>query len=315
MPEILIGTSGYDYPEWRGVFYPAGLKRADFLPYYATQFNALELNNTFYNMPTAERLLSFWERSGGALKFSVKANRLLTHEIGRDWQSAAQEFLAALKPLVQNKSLASALFQFPQSFHYTDQNRLYLSALLAQFRGLPVVVEFRHAEWIRPSVFDGLAERDASLAFCDMPELKNLPNGMALAATQALASQKSGGQNCSQVQEGGSPFVGKIAYMRLHGRNASAWYAKENDAQEKECLQDHDALPGLAASPKSAAHDRNGSARYRYDYSDDELSEFAPVIQQAASQGRQVQVFFNNHPDGSGAKNAKRMREMLLSKD
>ena len=298
MPEILIGTSGYDYPEWRGVFYPAGLKRADFLPYYATQFNALELNSSFYNMPTAERLLSFWERSGGALKFSVKANRLLTHEIGRDWQSAAQDFRSALMPLAQNKSLASALFQFPQSFHYTDQNRMYLSALLAQFRGLPVVVEFRHAEWIRPSVFDGLFERGASLAFCDLPELKNLPN-----------------KNFLQAQEDGLPFAGKIAYIRLHGRNASAWYAKENDAQEKECLQDHDALPGLPASPKSAAHDRNGSARYRYDYSDDELSEFAPVIQQAASQGRQVQVFFNNHPDGSGAKNAKRMREMLLSKD
>lgn len=298
MPEILIGTSGYDYPEWRGVFYPAGLKRADFLPYYATQFNALELNSSFYNMPTAERLLSFWERSGGALKFSVKANRLLTHEIGRDWKSAAQEFLAALKPLVQNKSLASALFQFPQSFHYTDQNRMYLSALLAQFKGLPVVVEFRHAEWIRPSVFEGLSERGASFAFCDLPELKNLPN-----------------KNFLQAQEGGLPFAGKIAYIRLHGRNASAWYAKENDAQGKECLQDHNALPGLAASPKSAAHDRNGSARYRYDYSDDELSEFAPVIQQAASQGRQVQVFFNNHPDGSGAKNARRMREMVLSKD
>ncbi len=294
MPEILIGTSGYDYPEWRGVFYPAGLKRADFLPYYATQFNALELNSSFYNMPTAERLLSFWERSGGALKFSVKANRLLTHEIGRDWQSAAQDFRSALNPLAQNGSLASALFQFPQSFHYTDQNRMYLSALLAQFRGLPVVVEFRHAEWIRPSVFDGLAERGASLAFCDLPELKNLPN-----------------KNCLQAQEGGLPFAGKIAYIRLHGRNASAWYAKENDAQEKECLQDHDALPGLPASPKSAAHDRNGSARYRYDYSDDELSEFAPVIQQAASQGRQVQVFFNNHPDGSGAKNAKRLGEMV----
>ncbi|MBQ4015468.1 MAG: DUF72 domain-containing protein [Treponema sp.] len=298
MPEILIGTSGYDYPEWRGVFYPAGLKRADFLPYYATQFNALELNSSFYNMPTAERLLSFWERSGGALKFSVKANRLLTHEIGRDWKSAAQEFLAALKPLAQNESLASALFQFPQSFHYTDQNRMYLSALLAQFRGLPAVVEFRHAEWIRPSVFEGLSERGASLAFCDMPELKNLPN-----------------KNFLQAQEGGLPFAGKIAYIRLHGRNASAWYAKENDAQEKERLQDHNALPGLPASPKSAAHDRNGSARYRYDYSDEELSEFAPVIQQAASQGRQVQVFFNNHPDGSGAKNARRMREMLLSKD
>ena len=89
MNNILIGTSGYDYPEWKGVFYPEDLKRKDFLSYYASQFNALELNNTFYNMPTAERLLSFYERSGGLLQFSIKANRLLTHEPGRNWQTAA----------------------------------------------------------------------------------------------------------------------------------------------------------------------------------------------------------------------------------
>lgn len=72
-----VGTSGYDYPEWKGVFYPKDLKRKDFLIFYTTQFNALELNNTFYNMPTAERMLSFYERSEGKLSFSVKANRLL----------------------------------------------------------------------------------------------------------------------------------------------------------------------------------------------------------------------------------------------
>ena len=54
MPDLLIGTSGYDYPEWKGVFYPEDLKRKNFLSFYATQFNAPELNNTFYNMPTAE---------------------------------------------------------------------------------------------------------------------------------------------------------------------------------------------------------------------------------------------------------------------
>ena len=65
MAEILIGTSGYDYPEWKGVFYPPEIKRADFLSYYSTQFNALELNNTFYNIPTTDRLVSFYERSEG----------------------------------------------------------------------------------------------------------------------------------------------------------------------------------------------------------------------------------------------------------
>ena len=55
MSDLLIGTSGYNYPEWKGVFYPADLNRRDFLSFYATQFNSLELNSTFYNMPDADR--------------------------------------------------------------------------------------------------------------------------------------------------------------------------------------------------------------------------------------------------------------------
>lgn len=92
------------------------MKRKDFLSYYATQFNALELNNTFYNMPTAERLLSFYERSEGKLSFSVKANRLLTHEIGADWQVAAKDFKEALKPLNEKERLSAVLFQIRKAF-------------------------------------------------------------------------------------------------------------------------------------------------------------------------------------------------------
>ena len=116
----LIGTSGYDYPEWRGVFYPEDLKRKDFLPYYSTVFNALEVNSTFYNMPTAERLISFYERSEGRLNFSIKAIRLLTHEIDSNWQTAAEDLKSALNPLYEKDRLSALLFQFPQSFHYTN---------------------------------------------------------------------------------------------------------------------------------------------------------------------------------------------------
>ncbi len=260
---ILIGTSGYDYPEWKGVFYPNDLKRKDFLSYYASQFNALELNNTFYNMPTAERLLSFYERSGGLLQFSIKANRLLTHEIDRNWQSAASDFLAAVAPLAEKGSLCAVLFQFPQSFHYTDENRIYLAKLIAQFQSLPVVIEFRHVEWIKESVLQGLEQRSASLCFCDMPQLKALPDGKTIKA----------------------PFIGPIAYIRLHGRNESAWYASD-------------------LSP-------NGSSRYTYNYSDKELAEFVPVIQSAVISGKKPVVFFNNHPNGSGASNAKKIKELL----
>lgn len=263
MTDLLIGTSGYDYPEWKGVFYPEDLKRKDFLSYYATQFNALELNNTFYNMPTGERLLSFYERSEGKLNFSVKANRLLTHEISGGWQTAAEDFRMAVEPLQEKGCLSALFFQLPESFHYTPDNRIYLAKLIQEFEGFPVVIEFRHKEWIRPSVFEGLEKRDAGIVFCDMPQLKNLPDGSTMS----------------------TPFIGSNAYIRLHGRNEGAWYATGD-------------------SP-------NGSARYCYDYSDDELAQFVPVVIKAGGEGKKVQIYFNNHPNGSGAKNAAKLKNMI----
>ena len=259
--KILIGTSGYDYPEWKGVFYPQNLKRADFLSYYATQFNALELNNTFYNMPTAERLFSFYERTQGKVQFSIKANRLLTHEITNQWQNAADDFIKAVEPLAQKDVLSAILFQLPQSFHYTDENRIYLSKLIQTFNTFPVVVEFRHIEWMKPSVFDGLEKLNASLVYCDMPQLKYLPDGKTV-----------------QI-----PLIGENAYIRLHGRNEDAWYASSE----------------------------NPGSRYTYDYSEEELKSFVPVIKTSAVVCKKVHVFFNNHPDGNGAKNAQRIKQLI----
>lgn len=263
MNDILIGTSGYDYPEWKGIFYPENLKREEFLPFYATQFNALEINNTFYNMPDEIRMRRFCERTDGKLQFSVKANKTLTHEIDRDWKRNAEIMRLSVNPMHFKGLLSGILFQFPQSFHYTPENRYYLSDLMKEFEGYPIIIEIRHAEWIRESVFEGFSKRNASIVFCDMPQLKNLPDGKSFK----------------------TPFVGPNAYIRLHGRNGNAWYS-HNETQ-------------------------NGSARYDYDYSDEELEEFIPVIQTAREEGRKVQVYFNNHPRGSGAKNAGKLAEIL----
>lgn len=260
--EILIGTSGYDYPEWKGVFYPQELPRKDFLNFYAQNFNALEINNTFYNMPTPERLFSFYERSEGKIKFSIKANRLLTHEIDCNWKTAAESFKSAIKLLYEKDTLSSVLFQFPESFHYTNENRLYLADVINDFSTFPTVIEFRHKEWIKESVFAGLEKRNTSIVFCDMPQLKNLPDGNA----------------CK------TPFLGPIAYIRLHGRNSTAWYT--NDSSQ------------------------NGSARYNYDYSDQELQKFLPVVETAIHEGRKIHIFFNNHPNGNGAKNARSLKKL-----
>ena len=285
MSELLIGTSGYDYPEWKGGFYPENLKRKDFLIFYATQFNALELNNTFYNMPTAERLLSFYERSEGRLNFSVKANRLLTHEIGTDWQTVAKDFKAALEPLNEKERLSAVLFQLPESFHYTNDNRIYLAKLIAEFEGFPVMVEFRHKEWIRDSVFEGLEKRKAGIVFCDMPQLKNLPDGTVM----------------------GTPFIGENAYIRLHGRNEGAWYAHAPKVQTSITF----AHANGAKATYTAGETPNGSARYCYDYSDEELAQFIPIIKAAVREGKKVQVYFNNHPNGSGARNAIGLKKMI----
>ena len=281
---LLLGTSGYDYPEWKGVFYPDDLKRKDFLSYYSTQFNALELNNTFYNMPTSERMLSFYERSEGRLSFSVKANRLLTHEVGPDWGFQAKIFRDAVGPLLEKSSLCSVLFQFPQSFHYTPENRIYLAKLIDEFKSFPVVVEFRHEEWIKESVLAGLNDRGASIALCDMPELKYLPKGIVPQVFEEnLVSSRS--ERLPEALEGPPSPSSPLFYLRLHGRNADAWYADTNTP--------------------------NGSARYDYNYTDQELSQFVPVIQNAVLTGKKPVVFFNNHPNGSGARNAKKLFELL----
>ncbi len=273
MADLLLGTSGYDYPEWKGVFYPKNLKRDDFLLYYSTVFNALELNFSFYAMPTAKQTLSFYERSQGRLKFSMKANRLLTHEISCNWKDIARQFKDSLTPLLQNSSLSAVLFQFPQSFRYLADNRFYLADLLKEFKDFPCVVEFRHREWVRQSVFEGLSQRGAGIVFCDMPMCPSLPDGKTVK----------------------TPFIGKNAYIRMHGRNAKAWYASSSKTQVSDSI--------------------NGSARYTYDYCDEELETFVPVIRQSLKEKRTTQVFFNNHPSGSGAKNAKRLGEMIKAAD
>lgn len=197
---ILIGTSGYDYPEWKGIFYPENMNRDDFLSCYSKFFDTVELNFTFYGIPSRERMEKFVDRSESNLQFSVKANRLLTHEIKDDWQKAADDFINMLEPLVKTDTLCALLFQFPPYFSYTPENRIYLAKLLGYFKAFPCVVEFRNSEWVRESVFNGLEERNVSVAFADMPRLYKKNNKLV------------------------TPFIGKIAYLRMHKHVA---YSKE----------------------------------------------------------------------------------------
>jgi uncharacterized protein YecE (DUF72 family) len=204
MGELLIGTSGYDYKEWKGGFYPDTLAQSKFLEFYSTQFNSLELNGSFYRMPTDKQMRNMVERSGGNVKFSVKAFQDLTHSADKSlYQPLIYEFKKALEPMMKDNLLLCALFQFPQIFHYEKMERLYLDALLKEIADIPVVVEMRNIQWQNEQVFNALRDRNVGWCITDNPELNKL-----LRLEYITTSD--------------------IAYMRFHGRNTDNWYTGDN---------------------------------------------------------------------------------------
>jgi uncharacterized protein YecE (DUF72 family) len=193
---ILIGTAGFSYRDWRGPFYPPGLPERDWLAYYAREFPTLELNVTFYRIPSARTLAAWIEHTPAGFQFSVKAFRGLTHErLAPDFAA----FAAAIRPLTEAGRLASVLAQFPQSFRHTPANEAYLAQLRDGLGDLPVVVEFRHAEWVDDSVFERLRALRLGFACVDEPRLKGLMPPVATATAP-------------------------VAYVRFHGRNAQQWH-------------------------------------------------------------------------------------------
>ena len=199
--DLRIGTSGYDYPEWKGTFYPKDLARREFLGFYSERFETLEINYTYYGQPRAETFQGMLERIRKPIDFSVKANRSLTHE--RDagtLPASARQFRAGLEPLIRAERLAAVLLEFPYSFHYSSGERLYLARLLDELAGMPLVVELRNAEWYGARVIESLRERSVGLCILDAPRLPGFPPISDLVTSD-------------------------IAYVRFHGRNAAAWWS------------------------------------------------------------------------------------------
>lgn len=204
MSSVLVGTSGYSYLDWVGSVYPEGTLPEEFLSRYAALFRTVELNVSFYRMPSvgqARRLLS---QAGPSLHFSVKANEALTHRLdASSWKETARAFRAALDPFRAADRLAAVLFQFPQSFDYGIGARRYLDALLAELAGLPLAVEFRCPDWYNNRVIDAFRARHAALVSIDTPDLSGLPPTMDV-------------------------VTAPLAYVRLHGRNAADWWGSDS---------------------------------------------------------------------------------------
>lgn len=164
----LIGTSGYNYPEWRGSFYPEKFPTAKMLAYYAERFNTVEVNYTFYRIPTPA-LLEGWARgTPEGFTFTLKAPRRITHDSKlQRVEDLTQTFCRTAATL--GSKLGVLLFQLPPTMKRDD-------AVLGAFvdilpEGTRAAFEFRHPSWHDAAVFDTLRRRNLALCIADSEKM------------------------------------------------------------------------------------------------------------------------------------------------
>jgi uncharacterized protein YecE (DUF72 family) len=165
--KILVGTSGWSYKEWKGSFYPEKLPAEDMLRFYASRFPTVEVNNSFYRIPS-ERVLAGWaEQVPEAFRFVLKASRRVTHNSRlKDEDGSLDYFLRAVNPL--GERLGPTLFQLPPTFK-KDASRL--QDFLARLpRRWVAAIEFRHPTWFDEEIYGLLRTRNVALVAVDEDE-------------------------------------------------------------------------------------------------------------------------------------------------
>jgi uncharacterized protein YecE (DUF72 family) len=163
-PAVSIGCSGYYYPQWKGTFYPRELKPAEWLAHYATVFNSVELNGTFYKSPTLASLQKYFHLTPANFSFSVKMNKYITHVLRlRECKQEVLDLCSFMEEGLKDK-LSCILFQMPPSFQYSEENlRNILDNVPHRSSS---VVELRHISWWNAE--STKAFKNASITFCNV---------------------------------------------------------------------------------------------------------------------------------------------------
>ena len=274
--KIRIGTAGWSYKDWEGIFYPPGMSRRKQHPLeiLARCFEVVEINTSFYGHIKPE-IAKLWARIvtdvNPSFLFTAKLHRSFTHSplAATEPTSAASirpndedERLArtGLDALAATGKFGALLIQFPVSFKNTGLNREYLETLLRQFIEFPRAVEVRHSTWNNPETIAYFAERNVSFVNIDQQVM-----GRSLEPTTHVTSG--------------------IGYVRLHGRNYDQWFEAEKCAD-----------------------------RYNYLYKTSELVGWKDRIEEIAEKARITFVVTNNHFEAKAGVNALQLRHMLTNR-
>lgn len=202
---IRVGPAGWSYKDWEGIVYPQkpGAK-FDPLEYIARFFDTVEINSSFYRPFTASTAKAWVRRVANTsdFRFTAKLHRVFTHERGKATAEDEKAVREGMDQLASAGKLGAVLVQFPWSFKNTDDERLYLSKLLAQFGTYPLVLEVRHSSWNNAQIHEWLTDLGVGICNIDQPIFTK--------------SIKPAAETTSQ-----------IGYVRLHGRNFQDWFREK----------------------------------------------------------------------------------------
>jgi uncharacterized protein YecE (DUF72 family) len=263
---IKVGTSGWSYPSgkgtWNGIFYPPpgrrprGAPKFDELSFYAEHFATVEVNSSFYRIPTPAAAEKWAARTPAGFEFSLKLYQKFTHPemftkaTGGDAMDLGQrdvdEFRAAIDPLARAGKLGALLAQFPASFKNEPGSREYLEWLLASFRDYLVAVELRHRSWSddHATTLELLRAFNAAWAQIDEPKFRD-------SIRQKLMADP-----------------GVFYYLRLHGRNAANWWKHDKSEDRYNYLYSAEELEPFA----EAAEEASRKVRKAYLYANNHFS-------------------------------------------
>ena len=166
MAHYFIGTSGWHYDDWRNRFYPEKLPRAKWLEFYARHFPTVELNNSFYRLPSEAAFANWHDLSPANFTFAVKVSRFITHiKRLKNSEEAVENFIQ--RAMILDEKLGPLLYQLPPNMHRNDETLdSFLSSLPEEMKH---VIEFRHQSWLTEEVFEILHKYRAGLCVFDMP--------------------------------------------------------------------------------------------------------------------------------------------------
>jgi uncharacterized protein YecE (DUF72 family) len=199
---ISIGTSGFSYRGWKGVFYPDTVRPGDYLSYYKDYFNTVEINSTYYGIPRPQVFENMVHNTPDGFEFVVKANKATTHEFSD--KEVFETFQESVRPLREAGRLSGILAQFPWGFRNDEKNRRYLAELGGRYRETTFFVEFRHNSWNNDEIYDFMKSKWLYFVSVDEPQIGKMMPPVAHA-------------------------TGDVAYIRFHGRNTQTWWGKSGD--------------------------------------------------------------------------------------